>query len=175
MTSGSFSEIIKRIFDRLWRNKYVLAVILLGAVLLILPTSANRKMRTETEPRQNAASFSVEAEEARLAAILSKIDGAGRVSVLLSVKGGAESVVAVDEEISEDDSKCDRESKTVIISSGSSSEEAVILKYVYPEYVGAVIVAEGAGSSAVKLHLIEAASAATGLGSDRIKVVKMNS
>jgi stage III sporulation protein AG len=174
MSVERFSAIKKRIGERLWKNKYILAVMLLGAVLIILPTSTSRKVK-ETPMQQNITEFSVKAEEARLEAVLSKIDGAGKVSVLLSVKSGGERIVAVDEDTSETDDKSEATNKTVIISAGTSTEEAVVLKYIYPQYVGAVIVAEGAGSSVVKLHLSEAVAAATGLGSDKIKVVKMNS
>ena len=41
-----------------------------------------------------------------------------------------------------------------------------------PLYRGALIVCEGGGNDAVRLQVIEAVAALTGLGSDRIAVVK---
>ena len=52
-------------------------------------------------------------------------------------------------------------------------KDAVTVKYIYPEYLGAVIVAEGADNAGVKLALTEAAASVTGLGPNRIKVIKM--
>ena len=45
----------------------------------------------------------------------------------------------------------------------------------YPTYQGAVVVCEGAGSSTVRLAVVNAVSVLTGLSSDKISVVKWKS
>ena len=45
----------------------------------------------------------------------------------------------------------------------------------YPEYLGALIVAEGAGNAETKLKLTQAVAALTGLSTEKITVVKMKS
>lgn len=167
-----FSELSKAVAALMRKNKYILPVILIGALLLILPTSS-RKDTESISAYTTEDSFSVEEAEKKLAGILSETEGAGRVSVMLSVKGGTERVVAVDEEESEDGDRSEISSKTVVISNGASTEEAIVLKCVFPEYTGAIIVAEGAGNSAVRLSLTEAVSAVTGLGANKITVIKM--
>ena len=42
-----------------------------------------------------------------------------------------------------------------------------------PEYLGALVVAEGADNAAVRLELLRAVAGLTGLGTDRITVAKM--
>ena len=109
-----------------------------------------------------------------------KIDGAGEVSVLLALKNTGQRILAEDSSYSEnitgggdDIEKSIDEAQTVLVLNGESSDETITLKYVFPEYSGAVIVAEGADSNRVKLDITEAVKAATGLSADRIKVIRM--
>ena len=47
------------------------------------------------------------------------------------------------------------------------------MKTKYPVYKGAVVVCEGADHASVKLNIVQAVSSLTGLGSDKITVLKM--
>jgi stage III sporulation protein AG len=47
------------------------------------------------------------------------------------------------------------------------------VKYVYPEFQGALVVAEGADDATVRLAITKAVAGLTGLGSDRITITKM--
>ena len=161
---------LKKLLAALKKYKLVLLVPALGLVLLLLPTGSRGNAAKAAKTDDTEAVFSVEREEERLAAVLSDISGAGKVSVYLSVGESREAVVAVDEETD----GADRATREVVVVSGSDGEEPVTLKYVYPEYRGAVVAAEGADSSSVRLALTQAVMAATGLGADRITVVKMN-
>ena len=73
--------------EKLKGAKYVLLVLLLGVVLLLLPTGGDKK----TGEGENAAVDPQNAErperelEARLEEILSLVDGAGEVRVLLTL------------------------------------------------------------------------------------------
>ena len=44
---------------------------------------------------------------------------------------------------------------------------------VYPQFQGALIVSEGADNAAVRWNIVSAVSSLTGLGTDKITVVKM--
>ena len=65
-----------------------------------------------------------------------------------------------------------KESETVVISSGSGTQETVLVQQVYPRFQGALVVAEGGGNPTVRLNLTEAVAALTGLGADKISVCK---
>ena len=170
----------KKLFDQLKKNKYVLAVVLLGAVLILWP-SGNSSDTTDTEDSLlEEPVFSLDDTEEKLAQLLSQIDGAGEVEVMLSLKTSTERIVAQDTENSssqtqENDSETSETESTVttVILSGDSGDGALTLVYIYPEYLGAVVIAEGAEDSSVKLRLTEAVKAATGLGTDKISVIKM--
>lgn len=154
---------LKRLAVRLRKNGAILAVIFLGAVLLLLPRSCGEGDAAPADgPEEN---FSVAGEEARMAAALSRIEGAGEVTVVLALKSGEERILAADEG--------DGDRETVIVSTGSSAESPVVLKTVRPQYLGVLIVAQGADSPPVAMELKRAASVLTGLGQDRIAVAKM--
>ena len=62
----------------------------------------------------------------------------------------------------------------MILSEGSAYDKAAVSAVRYPQFQGAVVVCQGADRPSVRLDIINAVSALTGLGSDRITVVKMN-
>ena len=167
------SKRVKGLLSRLGKNKYMILLLVLGVILIIYPS---RKETEIAETPEAEPQFSVAEAEKKLEDILSSLDGAGRVKVMLSVKDEGRRIIARDSETSEsggDEKRSDKSEKTVIISSGSSREEAVTLGYIYPEYLGALVAAEGAESAKIRLDITESVSAVTGLSSDNIKVIKM--
>jgi len=64
--------------------------------------------------------------------------------------------------------------KGTLVISESGKERVVELYYVNPEYTGAVIVCEGAGSAELRLQITKAVSNFTGLGTDKISVISMD-
>ena len=142
----------------IFKNKYALVVLGLGLLLVLLPSSNKTKETGVSE--LTAPAFSITDEESRLENQLSKIKGAGRVSVLLSVQGSASRELAESEE------------GTLVVSE-NGKERVVELYYVNPEYMGAIIVCDGANSADVRLAITQAVSDFTGLGSDKIAVINM--
>ena len=68
-----------------------------------------------------------------------------------------------------------QEKQVLTVNRGSGRQEVVVTQQLYPTYQGAVVVCEGAGSSSVRLAVVNAVSVLTGLSSDRISVVKWKS
>ncbi len=147
-----------KLFD-VFKNKYALIVLGLGLLLILWPTGNKTEEIKVNE--LTAPVFSITTEEGRLEKQLAKIDGAGRVSVLLSVEGSASRELA------------ESEDGTLVVSE-NGKERVVELYYVNPEYLGAVIVCDGANSADVRLAITKAVSDFTGLGSDRIAVINMD-
>ena len=112
--------------------------------------------------------FQVEEMEQKLEQALSKVDGAGEVTVVLTVKSGARQILAQDATRSGEESS----TSTVVVSTGSGTEDTVVLQQVYPQYQGALVVCPGGGDPAVCLKLVDAVSALTGLGADKISICK---
>ena len=61
----------------------------------------------------------------------------------------------------------------MIITDSDRKEEGLITQVDPPVYQGAIIVCQGADRGAVRLAIVEAVSRVTGLGADRISVLKM--
>jgi stage III sporulation protein AG len=142
--------------------QYVLLVIAAGALLLLWPEQAQTDTVEETVSEEE--SFSVESLERELESALSQIDGAGSVSVMLTVKSGMKRVLAQD--------VSDGDTETVIISTGSGKQEVVLLQQNYPDFQGALIICEGGDEPQVRLLVTQAVAALTGLGTARISVCK---
>lgn len=152
------------------KYKHALIILLLGLGLMLLPTGTQQEEApVESVPVQGGE----EDLEARLAAILSRISGAGEVDVLLTVRTGGETLYQTDESSDTDGSGSRLSGSTVIVEDDTRAETGLVRRTDPPVYQGAVVVCQGAEDPEVKLAIVEAVSCATGLGADRIKVVKM--
>ena len=145
-----------RLKDFLGKYRYVLLVALAGIVLMLLP--GGEKTAEPAQPLPTSESL-----ESRLEAVLRRIDGAGDVAVLLTEAQGGETFYQTEGE----------DEKTVLITGTDRSESGLVRTSRAPVYQGAVVVCRGADSPAVRLAIVEAVANATGLGTDRITVLKM--
>ena len=148
------------------KYRYVLLVVLAGLFLMVLPDGKNAKAApetatAETEPRQD---LQTELEE-----ILSQIQGAGRVRVLLTQREGEWTVYQTDE----DSTSSGVRSDTVLLSGADRSQTGLVRQINPPTYLGAVIVCQGADSASVRLAIVAAVGSVTGLSTDKITVLKM--
>lgn len=164
--------------SRIWgRYKYFLLVILVGVLLLtsgMQPTSNTQEQAAEQADHE----FDLQVFQQSVADSLSQIDGAGRVTVLLSLETGEESVYAADvsksSQTTDNNSNESYESTTSILSDGSYGEAPILIKSKYPTFRGAVILCEGADDDTVRLQIVHAVSALCGISSDCISVSKLS-
>ena len=157
-----------------WSQKYryVAIILIVGIVLMLLPGQTKKAEDSpQAEPVQHKPQLEITA--AALEAILSQIKGAGRVEVLLTCAAGERTVFQTDGRSSSSESGGTEEYETVLISNDSRTEEALVSQILAPEYLGAVVVCQGADDPSVSLAVTEAVSKATGLGTNRISVLKM--
>lgn len=163
---------MEKMKDFLKRYQFVLALIAVGLVLMALPGADKNEEKAEsigiTGLEEN---FSVEVLEEKIGNILSQVEGAGKVSVMLTVRSGMERVLATDLEVSEQDSSREKQEQIVVVST-KEGEEAVLIQQKYPTFQGALVVCQGGDDPTVQLQLIKAVSALTGLNSNRITVCK---
>ena len=106
--------------------------------------------------------------EERLEHILSQIAGAGTVQVLLTEEAGRQTLYQTD--IQSDDSR--RTEDTVLVEDAARTEAGLVRQTLEPIYRGAVVLCDGADQSGVRLAIVNAVSSVTGLGADRICVLK---
>ena len=151
------------------RYKYVLIVIAAGIILLLWPTGERND--GTAAPANVRETFDLDALEEKLSRTLSMVEGAGEVTVTLTVKSGMEQVLASDRATSVSERGSSVEEETVLVNTGSG-QETVLLTQKYPTFQGALVVCQGGDSAEVRLLLTQAVSALTGLGADRITVCK---
>lgn len=166
MKMGAWS---KRAMEALQKYKYVLLVALVGVILLLWPSGGGEEL-PQAAQAGSVDPFQTAALERRLEEALSQIAGAGKVSVVLTLKETARQVVAQDGSATEGNAQTSRELITVLASTGGGGQEPVLLQQLSPAYQGALVVAQGGGDPGVRLALSGALSALTGLGTDKIAI-----
>lgn len=172
-----YSEKLRHIMQRYWP---VLLVAAIGVLLLCWPSgdTLSRQETNETEEPTDT----VDQTEVRLTEILGQAAGVGRVEVMLTMLQDTEYLYVEERSTSRDA----RGTESAITETSQQEEvtypalrqkdggEAPILRTRrYPVYQGAVIVCDGADQAGVRLTVINAVGALTGLSSDRITVMKM--
>lgn len=155
---------LKKILAFLGKYKFAILILMLGLLLMAIPgrtESTVTVQETQPEPERDVAQ--------ELSQILSQIQGAGKVEVLLTLEAGEETLYQYDENLS--DSAQNRD--TVTVTDGQRGQTGLVRQVLPATYRGAVVVCQGADDPRIRLAIVEAVSMATGLGADRISVLKM--
>ena len=129
------------------------------------------KETQQSAPAGAPEEFDVTALEEKLSQTLSQVEGAGKVTVALTVRSGTERVPLTDRSTSSRERESQVEEKTVVVNTGSGQQAVVRLERA-PVFQGAVVVCPGGDQAEVRLLLTQAVSSLTGLGADRITVCK---
>lgn len=153
------------------KYRYAGVILLVGLVLLALPSGKSAGAGTQSSA-QAQETFDLDGMEQKLSDSLSKVAGAGKVQVVLTLKNGGRKVLATDVSTSSDSGTYQQDRTTVVVSQGSSQQAPVELQQIYPQFQGALIICPGGDDAAVRLKLAEAVSALTGLGTDKISICK---
>ena len=153
------------------KYKYAMAVLLVGLLLMMIPgreTVSQENANNETKnviPNQDLAS--------ELSDILGSIQGAGRVKVMLTVAEGERTLYQTDTTYSQSDANTSSKVQTILTTDSDRNQTGLIHQKNPPVYRGAVVLTQGADDPAVKLAIVDAVGKATGLGADKIAVLKM--
>lgn len=134
------------------RNNRIMIIILIIGIIIIMISGAFSGEQKSAPSDDNE----IWREEERLSGILSQIDGAGQVSVMISYDSTMEKDIAYENEHA--------------LTSGG---DVVVRRELYPGVRGVIVIAEGAYDAAVKSAIKEAVAAVTGAGVNRICVYEM--
>jgi stage III sporulation protein AG len=148
----------------------ILLVILLGDFSF---TSTSTTSSVSQSSTYTSSSEYVESVEKKLVAVLSKIKGAGSVSVMISTDGGASVSIAQNEEqktVINGTESTTTTSSTPIIITQNGQEVPIIIGENLPTINGVVIVSSGAESVAVRLNLLSATQTLLNLSQDKIQI-----
>jgi len=166
----------QKVKDFAEKYRFVILVLLLGVLLLSLPSGKEEKEPAVQPLTVQETRITMEEQ---LEALLCQVEGAGRVSVMLTVEEGEYTVLQTDSiaenRLSDDSEEETLRTETVFLERGSAGSEAIPVQTRGPVYRGAVVVAEGADRASVRLDLVSAVTSLTGLKADKITVIKMKS
>lgn len=159
---------LKEGFLKLRNTNYIYIILIIGAALMIFSSGAGGK-EEQKEEKVTATKLS---DEDRLKTILSQIEGVGEASVMVTYYESAKQELAYEK-------KTDKKGETSNGFGGESSDEKavmsdgepVILKEIYPQVKGVIVVADGAKSSSVREAITEAVSTSLGIAVHRICVL----
>lgn len=147
------------------KYRYVLVVVLAGILLMAIP----EERKEVTAPPENSTAEAPSALEERLSLMLSQVEGAGKVRVLLTEAKGQQTVYEMNVEQRAEETR----RQTVLIQRSDRGETGLVRQINPPVYQGALVLCQGAASARVRLLMIQAVSSVTGLGADKVTVLKM--
>ena len=131
-------------------NRIMLVILIIGVMIIAVSGSIAPKKNAQTD----TVTADIKGEEERLSAVLSQIEGAGRVSVMISYAATAEKELA-------------GEAEGRPFTSGGN---VVVKRETSPAVRGVIVIADGAGDSRVRQKLAEAVTAVTGAGANHVCV-----
>lgn len=174
--------------QKMEQNKYIRYAVYLSVAacaLIIFLISNNKKIDVKHNSKGGSTDadnvnyskkndyFSHDEIERRLEDLLSKMEGVGKVKVMVMFDGSSELDIASDESSSKGDSGSSSNKQTVIISN-NDDEEPIVLRHLMPKILGVLVIAEGADDVNVKLDIISACSTVLGIKQSIVEVFNMN-
>lgn len=131
-----------------------LAGLLLLAVSSWLPADSSTQSAAPAAMTDSTADYAAELET-RLTALISRVEGAGKTAVMVTLESGSESIYATDTD--------------------SGGADGLVETVETPRVLGVAVVCEGGGSAAVQSRVTALVQALTGIGTNHITVAKMAS
>lgn len=179
-------------------NAVVFIIILIVTILIINMIWGNPDKNTDENTVKNSTTTKLvngetkentdtEQIENSIKQILSKINGVGKVDVLITYSETSQVVAMYNETYKESQTEEEDTSggtrtiaevnkdKEIIYKEENGEKVPITEKVVMPKMEGALIVAEGANNAEVKTNIIQAVEALTGLSTHKIQVLEMKS
>ena len=174
---NELTEILRNRLKTIPHTRLIVILGIAGMVLILLsgllPDKKERGAPAESPAEPAAAAQEIyRAElENRLTALLSDMEGAGTVKVMVTLGGSAEQVYAEEVKVSRSGDRSQTESAPVL-SRVSGDESALITETKAPPVQGAVILCTGGDHAAVRERITNAVSALLGIPQSQIYVGK---
>lgn len=149
-------------WEKLGKFRYAILVALVGIIVLLIPPKTYEAENPEEIHAQEKGI------EQRMEEILSEVQGAGKVSVMLTEKSEGKIEYQTDVDESHNGEQTQRRTETVFV-----EHEAIVKSKSAPIYLGVVIVCEGGDRPEVCYELVKAVCSLTDLTSDKVTVLKM--
>lgn len=176
----------------------IILIVTIIAINFILNDGKQEKIESDdpnkrlaTTPNTNTFDITEEPEEDELAQklenILSKINGVGRVEVMITYSETSKTIPVYNEESTQQDTEETDSNggtrkitqtdtrKEVIYEEVDGNKTLITQSVISPAIEGAIITAEGANNATVKANIVQAVEAVTGIATHKIQVFEMAS
>ncbi len=182
------------------KKDQLIIFLLFGVLLLVIaiPAKPGKEKQGEKEVTQVAEGMAEgtketlpadsyeRQQEERLKGVLEKVEGVGRVDVMITLHASAQKVVEKDvpsrsQRVEEEDSQGgnrttqenEREEATVYEEREDGIRTPYVIQELEPAVEGVIVIAEGGGNPAVKQNILEAVQALFPVEAHKIKIMKM--
>ena len=194
MENKKRKELFSKISVRKLKKDQILILLLTGVLLVVIAlpsggtkeTTGGERDSDQTEmPVQDSQTGYTQYLEQKLSDTLSQIEGAGEVTVMVTLKSSAEKVVEKDqtsdqETVTESDSQGgtrttkqeNQEESTVYAQGDGQDQSPYVSKELSPQIEGVVVVAQGGDQAVVKQNITEAVEALFVIESHKIRIMK---
>ncbi len=173
-------KLIKSLWEK-YGYKIFLFMGLFGVVLIYISEIDYRNEKTESEMTTETYRLTLEQS---LTELLSEVDGAGKVKLMVTLESGEENVYAMQEKTDSDEQtvmahqseQTQRRSSyenEIVMTDAGSGRQPVIEKTLRPPVQGVVVVCQGAGDITVVSNITNAVSVALNIPTNRVCVIKM--
>lgn len=179
------------------KKDQILIILLAGILLLVIAIPSgkstknrqgdNREIVERVSAQPGQANEYTAYMEQHLEEVLTQMEGAGEVTVMVTLSSSAEQIVEKDTEtqeetVTETDSQGGMRTTTsstqgatsVYDSQGSTEQSPYISKELMPKVEGVVVIAEGGDNAVVVKNITEAIQALFGIDTHKIRIVKKN-
>lgn len=159
-------DINKLVLDK--KGILIIAVVFIAGIMLVMGGGSDSSKSIVVAESVSTDNLNKELED-----ILSQVEGAGEVKVLINYKQSGEKILAYDMEstVNERDGGKENNSKSEVVYDGNKMP--VVLKEYMPKVEGVIIVAQGGNIENVKKQLIAGTVALLGIDEHKIEVLKM--
>ena len=133
MKDRQLSQLRGQAAQLLRKYRIPLLVFLLGVVLALVPGRTKKAEAQQLTTETADTVFDLSAVQKQMEALLSAIDGAGRVRLMLTLSSGERVVYQTDSRTVTASGSTTQETETVFRQSGGSEKEPAVQSVVYPQ------------------------------------------
>lgn len=159
----------EKIRTSIGKYKWILLVVAIGLLLMLFPEE-KKEAASQLPAMEEAQEKSLQQE---MELLLSQLEGAGKVRVLLTESVGQQTIYQTDQNARKTMESEEIQKDTVILTGADRAGRGLVSRVDPPKFLGAVVLCQGADKATVRLAIVEAVATATGLGADKISVCKM--
>lgn len=161
------AKMIEKLSSKLKKIKVEHLIVAVAIIVVLAIFFSTFRVNDSKEQSSSIDSYLLQLEN-KLSEKLSQIEGAGKVSVIISLSRGTTTEIATEKKVSNGENGIITEESPVLVSG-----KPIILSEIYPEVCGVIIIAKGASNIKVRSALMNATQTFLNITSEKIEILTM--